>query len=251
MTTKKTNKTKNTNKQLKTDDDDKNKTNVTKNNQKNNKENKKTSKNVIKISKKIITYASIAVIAIIILLTLINSNKQDSNDSPTNQYEFYNGYVFKELQGVENVWETTIKLGERDQRLEIRYHPLELEQYPYDNETNQYFYLTQRADGNVTISISDDIYYLSSNYITLASYDIARILRSFLGYNIQVSAEKDSEDGWIDCEDANINNLVVQMMIGEPRIEADNFCVKLYFEEPEDSLKISSLLIYNLLGIME
>ena len=61
----------------------------------------------------------------------------------------------------------------------------------------------------------------------------------------------DAENEWINCNNASINNLVVQMKIGEPRIEADDFCVKLYFKDAKDSLKISSLLIYNLLGIME
>lgn len=217
----------------------------------NKKQTNKKSKNQIKINKKIITYILLGVIIIILLSTIFKSNENNTTNQQEEQYEVYNGYVFNEIEGVENVWETNIKVGDRDQRLEIRYHPLDLEHYPYNTDTDQYFYLTQRENGKVTISISNEINELSSNYINLASYDIARILRSFLGYTLEVSSEKDAENEWINCENASINNLVVQMKIGEPRIEADNFCVELYFEEPKESLKISSLLIYNLLGIIE
>ena len=207
------------------------------------KKTKKTKKET-NITKPII-YVAIALIIILLTITIIISP-----DTEEKNYEVYNGYIFKKVDGFDNVWETEVKIGEVDERLELRYHPLDLEHIEFNEIISQYFYVSQLSNGQVTVSITKEIYSLESGRVSLAGFDLARVLRSYFGYQIKTSVEDSEEYEWITCEDATAENLVVMFKKGEKRIEAESFCVKLYFEDPDDSIKLVSLLLYNLLGIM-
>jgi hypothetical protein len=210
---------------------------------------KKTKKDKKKeINIKPIIYTIIILLIILLTITLIRS--PDKEIEGEKNYEFYNGYIFKKLPDFDNVWETEVKVNGVDERLELRYHPLDLENIEYNNTINQYFYLTQQANGHITISLTKEIYTIESGKVSLAGFDLARVLRSYFGYQIKTSVEDNEEYEWITCENATPQNLVIMFKKGETKIDAEPFCINLYFEDPNDSIKIVSLLLYNLLGIM-
>ena len=166
------------------------------------------------------------------------------------EYAFYNGYFFDRHPQLDNVWLTNINLGSYEQRMEFRYHPLDLEHFSYDDDVNQYLFLSQLSDGSLYVSFSSDVLDKGSGYISLAGYDISRVLRSFLGFDVFVGAENFEDYEWVSCDDASIDNFVILFKEGEPRIESMPFCAIIYFDEPEDALKLSSLFLYKLFGVM-
>ncbi|MFP4568000.1 MAG: hypothetical protein ACLFN8_03575 [Candidatus Woesearchaeota archaeon] len=202
-------------------------------------------------TKKIKTIIALSTLILIIAIVLLIQIPKQEQIIEGNTYEVYNGFEFRPISQADNIWETTVKIGTTDQRLEFRYHPLDLEKYTYNDEINQYFFITQMQQGKIIISYSDEINQIQSGHLSMAGYDLARILRSFLGYTVQVSIENNDEYTWFDCEDANPKNLVIKLMKGDPRIEANDFCIQIYFEEPQEAVQLVSLLNYNLLGVME
>ncbi|MCC7574465.1 hypothetical protein KO361_02645 [Candidatus Woesearchaeota archaeon] len=195
------------------------------------------------------SYLFVGLILFLVLLLLIFSSKKEVVNSV--DYEFYNGYEFSRHPQLENVWITNVMLGDVVQRFEFRYHPVDLEVFSYDSDANQYFFLTQLVDGQVYLSFSEEVLAKQSGYISLAGYELARILRGVHGVTVIVSAENLEEYSWVTCDDASVDDLVVEFRQGSPRIEASDFCISLYFDDVEDSLRMSSLLIYKLLGIMD
>lgn len=195
----------------------------------------------------VITFLVILVIALIILV--VRSPDEEERD-----YSFYNGYVFEEHPQLKQFWVTYVRVDEGEQRFEARYHPIDLEEFYFNQEINQYFYLTQLAEGKVSLVLSGDVLKKESGYISLAGYELGRVLRAFFNYDVVVGLSEEFEglDEYpiITCEDASIDNLVVEFLHGETGIEFSPFCVSVYFDEPEDSLKMSYLMIYHLFGIM-
>jgi hypothetical protein len=189
----------------------------------------------------------VVVLALLVLLIFFLSS-----DDQTDSYEVYNGYEFIRHPQFENVWITTVNVNGFEQPYEFRYHPLDLEVFEYDSDINQYLFLTQRVNGEVSLALSGEVLNMGSGYVGLAGYDLARILRTYHGLDVVVFAENLEEYDWITCDEADINNLVIEFRRGVAGIElVAPFCVVVSFEDPEDSLRLSSLMIYNLMGIMD
>lgn len=191
------------------------------------------------------------IIITIILLGIIAILLIQPTQEKTDEYQFYNGYEFTRSTENENVWKTNISIGQTETEVEFWHHPLNLENITYNTDINQYLYLAQISEAKATISYTKEVLEKQTGHLSMAGYDLSRILRSFLGFNVSVAAEDLEEYENITCEDATKNNFVLIFKQGELRAESKPYCAILYFDEPSDATKITSKLIYNVLGIME
>ena len=195
---------------------------------------------------------SLVIIGLLIVSVFFIWNYFVSEDEDDDvDYRFYNGFEFTRSAMSDEVWLTNVRFGDSETRVEFRHHPLDLESIPFDNVSDQYFYLAQLAGGRAYISWSKDIYDNQSAHLSLAGYDLARYFRSFFGFEVRVSVEDSEDYVWVGCEDADIDNLVVKVRRGETRVETEPFCIVLYVDDNRDATKVASLLLYNLFGIME
>lgn len=192
----------------------------------------------------------------ILLLVVLFFWLRGSSDVVVKDYSVYNGYEFSQDPIIPGVWGTTVNLRGEERFLEFRGHPLDLEDYEFDPEVNQYFFLTQLGNGVVFIAFSEGVLETKSGYVSLAGYELARGLRNFMGFNVEV-AKVDEVVGLedyplVNCELANINELVFVLNIGEPGVRVISpFCLELSFFEPETSVDLASLVTYKLLGVMD
>ncbi len=170
-------------------------------------------------------------------------------------YEFYNGYYFSKdpNPNLENVWYTNIRTGEGEQRISLRYHPLDLEHIPFDSDVNQYLYLTQLAEGNVSFALSKEALESGSGLVGLAAHDLIRILRVFFDFNVDVAADGLEDYDWVSCDDASVENFVLILEEGDIGVESEPFCARLSFDtaNPSEASKVSSLFLYKILGVMD
>lgn len=210
---------------------------------------KRKNNNERNISKGDSNYFFGAFVFLVLLFLFLYFNSDGSFDEPVD-YTFYNDYEFKKVDGFENVWETSIRVGASEEKIKVRYHPLDLEDIPYDANATSLLYFAQKANSEVVISFSRDVLYIESGKITLAGYDLTRVLSYFFGFKINVSGEGLEDYDWIGCDMSSPEQVVVTLKKGPARIESSPFCVDLYFDTPDEAVQVSSLFIYNLLGIM-
>lgn len=195
------------------------------------------------------SYFFVFLVAVIVLLSVIilSSNRPVEEDI----YQFYNGYEFAKSDIHPDVWTTTVRFENSDLLMEFWHHPLDLENIPYEPFVNQYLFLSQRVDGRVFISWSEEVLSSEIPEAPRLGTDLARVLRSFFGFEIVVSAENVEDRPWVTCEDADIDNFVFLIKKGDTRVESEPFCAILYVNEDDKANKVSSLVIYHLFGIME
>ena len=195
------------------------------------------------------TYFFVFLVAIIVLLSVVIL----SPDRPVEEdvYRFYNGYEFIKSDIHPDVWTANIRFEDSDLLMEFWHHPLDLEDIPYDPFVNQYLFLSQRVDSRAFISWSEEVLSSEIPEAPRLGTDLARILRSFFGFEIVVSAENVEDRPWVTCEDADVDNFVFLIKKGSPRVESEPFCAILYINEDDKANKVSSLVIYHLFGIME
>lgn len=219
----------------------------------------KKKKNIKKNRYKTFLIIFLSFVFLVFLFVLLANYKITNSVKPpvvnSNTYDFYNGFVFVEHPQIKNVWSTTIKIGSVEQVMEFRYHPLDLENYSFNSDINQYVFISQALDSDFFISFTPEALNSGSGHVSLTGYELARVFRTVLGFNvfIGVTESVDNLDDYevISCENASNETLVLEIDKGDTGFVSEGYCIRLFFDEPEDSLKMASLLIYKLLGIME
>lgn len=206
----------------------------------------KSSNSKLKV-KKSYFFGLLFLVIILFSVIVFSPNKPPEEDV----YRFYRGYEFVKSDLHQDLWTTIVKFEDSELKMEFWHHPLDLESIPYDTDVNQYLFLSQNSDGRAYISWSEDVLAEDNQELGRLGSDLARILRSFFGFEIVVSAENVEGRPWVTCEDANIDNFVFLIKKGDMRVEAEPFCAILYVDDVNKANLVSSVVIYHLFGILE
>lgn len=177
-------------------------------------------------------------------------------------YSTYNGFNFVQLQ--DNVWQTTVEMDEQLYDIPFYNHPLELQDFPYDNAVTKYIQdviVTITPKREINIAIHPD----SGSTPVLAGVNIARITGKFFGAYTQSALylEEDERDEYADfdvplvtCDDASFLSPIIWINVnstntGVSMSDTNAHCIVVEATNPDDILKAGDIVGYKLLGIMK
>lgn len=185
----------------------------------------------------------IIIVAVIIYGIFLLSPRASEEFNPV-----YNGFVFQE-DG--DYWRVGLKTVVGDQTIPFYYHPSELEEIPYAKKINSDLLAVQKNKGKFSIAISPDL--KESGTAVISAVEISKISGNVFGLETAAGYSGPVDELPVfNCENATPKNFVVELELGDANsISAKSYCAVLTAQNETDLIKLSDLLVFKLMGIME
>jgi hypothetical protein len=220
-------------------------------NMKNNKPNDKNDKK----NKSGLNFIIIGIVAIVVIIVAVFLFKNLKPAQPEVQVldPFYNGYIFN--QSIESgLWNVIVKVPKGDVYLEFYYHPQQVENYSYNSNITKDMANIILRKGKFFIGY--DVNLSDKGVAAIAGSEVSRITGKVFGIETKsgfVDSVEDDAIPVINCSIANYKNMVLEFRLGNETkiVYDDNYCIVIYAETLEDTVKLADFLDYKLLGVIK
>ncbi len=194
-------------------------------------------------------------IGILVLLLIDGAAYQSWKNRATISQDRYNGFDFAQADG--GLWVTRIQVREQPYDIPFYYHPRDLEDIIVrDHDAHRLLTVRNRTVEQVFVSVDPDA---GAKVAAIAGVEIARLTGSKYGLlNLPTTGaltrpgNTTADYPVLTCKDATPQTVILQFEQDDAgnAIVRDGDCVILFYQTPDDAVRVADRFAYLILGIM-